>query len=216
MFKNICVNKKYISEVIRQNPLLLENNNNLKNNYNIIKSKKLFGIKIDNSDNFFNNYLYCFLKSKKRNIYTKGLKLNYTLKYKKLEEDDIINNSEFRKMYNNTMKKVNSIDYYYFNDNYFKNLIYVNNTYITWVEDTDKNKIGFSILFIEDLFIHYHLSCNDQSNNCIIDFMILEIIKVFCKNKIFILGCGIIDGDNLYNFKKSFSNIEFIYNIYKR
>ena len=149
-------------------------------------------------------------------MYNKAKKLNYMYFSKKLKIDDVKESSEFRVMYFNTMKKVNSNEYYYFNNDYFNELVNLECSYLTWVENENNKKIGFTIIFLDNNYVHYHLSCNDQSNNCIIDFLLFEIIKEFCKNKIFILGCGVNENDNLYKFKKLLSNNIYEYTIYSK
>lgn len=215
LFKQECLNRNYINYIIRQNPFININHNLLINNFNIINKKILFGIQLDDTDNYFDNYFYGFLKSKKRNMYNKALKLNYNFDYIHIKDANLDNNSEFRNMYNKTMHKVNSTSYYYFNDDYYLSLKNIDNSFLTYVKDESNNIIGFTIIFVENKYVHYHLSCNNESNNCIVDFLLFEIIKTFCRNRVFILGCGVNENDKLYNFKKSFSNIEYIYNIYK-
>jgi hypothetical protein len=215
LFEEECKEKKYINEIIRQNPFLLNKSIELSKIYNILNKKTLFSIKMDESENFFNNYFRNDINSKKRNMYNKAIKLNYYYFSKKLELSDINELSEFRIMYSNTMEKVNSSEYYYFNDNYFNQLANLKYTYLCWVEYENK-KVGFTIIFLDNKYVHYHLSCNDQSNNCIVDFLLLKIIEEYCKNKIFILGCGVTENDNLHKFKKSLSNNIYEYIIYSK
>ena len=51
--------------------------------------------------------------------------------------------------------------------------------------------------------------------NCITDFLIINILKEIGINKLFILGGGVKEGDNLEKFKKSLSNKTYTYNIYQ-
>ena len=66
-----------------------------------------------------------------------------------------------------------------------------------------------------DSYIHYHLSCNDKSMNCITDFLLISIIKEFGIGKQIILGCGVKENDELSKFKRTLGNKTLIYNIYK-
>jgi hypothetical protein len=215
LFNEECKVKKYITQIIRQNPFLLNKSNELSKIYNIINKKTLFSVNLDNSENYFYNYFLNNLNSKKRNMYNKAVKLNYNYFSKKLELSDVNELSEFRIMYFNTMKKVNSTEYYFFNNDYFNGLASLKYTYLCWIE-RENIKVGFSIIFLDNKYVHYHLSCNDQSNNCIIDFLLLKIIEEYCKNKIFILGCGLTENDNLHKFKKSLSNHTYEYIIYSK
>lgn len=213
LFNKECKVKKYTTQIIRQNPFLLDKSSELSKIYNVLNKKSLFSVKLDEGENFFNNYFKNNINSKKRNMYNKAVKSNYYYFSKKLELSDIEQSSEFRIMYSNTMKKVNSTEYYFFNNDYFNQLANLKYTYLCWIEHETK-KVGFTIIFLDDKYVHYHLSCNDQSNNCIVDFLLLKIIEEYCKNKIFVLGCGIVENDNLHKFKKLFSNNDCEYVIY--
>lgn len=199
--------------IIRQNPFF-KLNDTIMQKFTIKNQKTLFCVKLNNNDDFFNDYLYNFLNSKKRNIYTKAIKNNYQFVYKNIDYNDVIENSIFRNMYNDTMKNVNANSYYYFNENYFKHLASLNNIIFTFVHK-DNVVLGCAIILLDNDFIHYHLSCNNKSDNCITFFLILEIIKKFGKGKYFNLGCGVSNNDSLHKFKKSLSNTTFNYNIYE-
>ena len=83
-------------------------------------------------------------------------------------------------------------------------------------KNIDNTIIGISIIYKYNNRIHYHLSCNDNSSNCITDFILINIIKEIGINKLFILGGGLKDHDSLSKFKKKLSNKEFKYTIYKK
>ena len=113
------------------------------------------------------------------------------------------------------MDRVNASKYYYFNDGYFKSLENIKNNYLILIKNKDNDIIGSSIIFNSNNNIHYHLSCNDSSINCITDFLLITTLKNIGMNKLFILGGGLKDGDSLSKFKKKLSNKEFKYTIYK-
>ena len=110
------------------------------------------------------------------------------------------------------MKRINATEYYYFNKKYFDLLVQNKYAKIIFIS-YNMNIIGASLIFIYDIYIHYHLSCNDGSWNCITDFMLVSIMKEL-KPKLFILGGGLIHDDDLSKFKKKLSNREYTYNIY--
>lgn len=197
--------KKYISEILRQTPYL----NKTITDYEIIKQKKIYSIEIDNYDNYFLS-----LKRTVRNKLKKALNIGLTFHYKKIEKDDLNNNSIFRKLYNNTMVKVKSTKYYYFNDKYFNKLEDLD-SYIIYIKNKDETIIGSSIIFKYNNFIHYHLSGNDNSISCITDFLLLNIVKEFGLNNKIILGGGLIQDDNLSKFKEKFATRSYNYTIYK-
>ena len=185
LFRFMSIKRNYISELIRQNPYI---NIDISNHHKLIKSKTIYGIKVDNFTFYINNVLNC----KKRNMYVKSLKQQLTFKLVKLTSYEINNN--FYKLYIENMDKVAASKYYYFNKDYFDELCKNDNSYLALVFDVKNIVIGCSIIFVYNNYVHYHLSCN---------------------NKLFILGGGVKEGDNLEKFKKSLSNKTYTYNIYQ-
>ena len=166
-FRKKAKERNYITEVLRQNPYL---NINI-TDYDIITSKIIYGIEIDN----FDNYYKTILKSSTRNKFKKALKNNYSFELLKITKNTLKDN--FVSLYFKNMKKVNASKYYYFNNNYFNSLEKINNSYLAICKDIDNNIIGISIIYKYNNKIHYHLSCNDHSSNCITDFLLINIIK---------------------------------------
>lgn len=204
-FRKKAKERNYITEVLRQNPYL---NINI-NNYNIITSKTIYGIEINNFDNYFKN----ILNGKKRNMFKKALKNNFSFELIKIQKN--ILKTYFFFLYNQNMKRVNASQYYFFNNIYFNLLEEINNSYLAIVKDNLNNIIGSSIIYKFNNLIHYHLSCNDYSSNCITDFLLINVLKEIGINKVFILGGGLKDKDSLSKFKKKLSNKKFKYTIYK-
>jgi hypothetical protein len=205
LFRKIAINRNYVTEVVRQNPYI---NINLLN-YDKMNFKTIYGIKINNFEDYWNNVL----NTKKRNMYTKSIKNNLNFKLIKLSYANL--KDKFLDLYNFTMDKVSAKSYYYFNENYFKTLEKIENSYLAEITNSNNKVIGCSIIFIFGNYIHYHLSCNDNSMNCITDFLLINIVKELGKDKLIILGGGLSDNDDLSKFKRSLSNETFTYNIYK-
>ena len=205
IFRKEARNRNYITEVVRQNPYIGINIEN----YDIITTKTIYGILIDNYNDYYNNVL----NVKKRNMYTKALKNN--LKFEIMNYSKNILKNNFIKLYNENMKSVKASKYYFFNEKYFNAIEKINNFYLAIVKNINNFIIGTSIIYIYNNKIHYHLSCNDKSMNCITDFLLISILKNIGLNKLFILGGGLKDGDGLSKFKKKLSNKEFKYTIYK-
>jgi hypothetical protein len=205
LFRSIAVKRNYLTEILRQNPYI----NVDISNYDILKKKTIFAIKVDNYQIFLKKVLH---KDKKENI-SIATKLGFTFTLHEIDNIDLMNN--FITLYNNNMKRINASDYYYFNDAYYNSLKKINNAHFAVVRNSSNNIIGMSILFIFKHFIHYHLSCNDNSSKSISCFLITNVVKNLSINKLFILGGGVVDNDGLYNFKNSLSNIKIEYVIYK-
>lgn len=207
IFRKNAKERNYITEVVRQNPYL---NINI-NSYDIITSKTIYSININDSENI-NNYLKLTNKSNRRMI-NKAYKNN--LKFKILEYNNNKNLKDFKKIYNLTMKNLNSKKYFYFNKDYYEN---INNCFIACVYF---NNILYAscIIFKFKNLLHYHiggslleykqLGCNNFLHYNVIDYGI--------KNNyiLYILGGGVLENDNLSKFKKKLSNKEYNYIIYK-
>lgn len=204
LFRKESKNKNYLTEVLRQNPYI-----DIKiDKYDIVTNKKIFSIEINDYNNYYNN----ILKSSVKNKLKKALKLNYTYEIKPIKKSI---NKYFINLYNFTMKKVNADKYYYFNKDYFNQLEKLDNCYLINILDNNKEIIGSSIILRYKNFIHYHLSCNDSSSNCITDFLLNSIVKEFGKDNVIILGGGLKDYDSLYKFKQKFFTNQYDYTIYK-
>ena len=205
LFREKAKERNYISEILRQNPYI----NIQITEYELLTSKTIYTINISNFEDYYKNTL----TNKKRNMFNKALKQN--LRFKITHLCNGILKEKFMKLYDFTMNKVNANKYYYFNDNYYKSLEKIQNTYLSEILDHNDNTIGCAIIFIYNKYIHYHLSCNDNSMNCITDFLLINIAKEFGIGKKIILGCGLKDDDELSKFKRSLCNETLIYNIYK-
>tara|TARA_B110000971_G_scaffold218047_1_gene256087 strand:- start:3135 stop:4082 length:948 start_codon:yes stop_codon:yes gene_type:complete len=205
IFRQKARGRNYITEVLRQNPYLGINIYE----YDMITSKTVYGITVNNFENYFKN----ILNGKKRNMYKKAVKNNFSFELINMGENILQN--DFIKLYNKNMEKVNASKYYYFNETYFKSLENITNSYLAIVKDSSNNIIGSSIIYKYKNFIHYHLSCNNNSSNCITDYLLISVLKNIGIDKTFILGGGLKDGDSLSKFKKKLSNKDYKYTIYK-
>ena len=206
LFREESKKRNYLTEVVRQNPYL---NIHISEYYEMITSKKIFSIEIDNYEFYYKN----ILNSKKRNMLKKPQKLNYS--YKIIDLQNCLLNRYFINLYNFTMDKVNASKYYYFNKKYYNQIEKIKNTKIIYIYNDLKKIIGSSIIFEFKDYIHYHLSCNDNSSNCITDYILDSVIKELGINKKVIIGGGLKDNDALFNFKKKISTNNYDYTIYK-
>lgn len=204
LFREKAKERNYVTEVLRQNPYLKIDISS----YDIITYKTIYGIEIDNFDKYYKK-----VRNSKRNMYQKALKNNFSFELVRLYEG--ILEEKFISLYNENMKKVNASDYYYFNYNYFNSIEKIDNSYLALCKDNANKIIGSAIIYLYKNHVHYHLSCNNNSSNCITDFLLMNVIKELCIEKLFILGCGVKNNDGLSKFKKRLSNNEYKYTIYK-
>jgi hypothetical protein len=116
----------------------------------------------------------------------------------------------FLKLYKETMDKNNADKFYYFDKNYFENLL--NNEKVKLYEvKKDNDTISMGFFMFSDEFVHYHLSANNyrmkkyNGNYFLLDNL-FEIGQKQNK-KYFILGGGTTgdENDSLFKFKKKFS-----------
>lgn len=206
LFRIEAKKKNYLTEVIKQNPYL---NIDISNYYNIISSKNIFSIEIDN----FDHYYYKILNMKKRCTINKAIKLNFYHEIIELKEKYL--EKYFLDIYISTMNKLNASEYYYFNKKYYEQIEKIKNSYLINIFNNEKKIIGSSIIFMFNNFIHYHLSCNDNSYNCITDYLLNSVIKNLGINKKVIIGGGLKHNDSLHDFKKKISTNNYNYIIYK-
>lgn len=206
LFREKVYERNYVSEIVRQNPYLDLN----LTGYNILSERPIFGIQVNDFEYYFNKVL----NSKVRNIFRKAEKNGMTFSLKEIKRKSLSKDTQFRKLYHQTMDKVCSKPYYYFNDQYF-NQLEMFNSYLALVKNQHGEIIGASIIFVFKDFIHYHLSCNDNSSNCITEFLLINVVKELGMNKTFILGGGLKEGDSLHKFKSKLSNKQYSYKIYK-
>lgn len=202
--------RNYITEVVRQNHYL---NINISKKYNIILTRKTFGVNLKNYDNF-NQYLKDTNKDN-RKAYRSSIKNNLIFKIEDFNKDNL---SKFLKIYNTTMNNLNSKDYYYFNEEYFNTLMQLNKSFFANVYHNNI-LISSCIILKYKKIIHYHLGGsyleyrNLRPNNLIH----CSLIKYGIDNQyhIYHLGGGLKDNDSLYKFKEKIATDKFNYTIYK-
>lgn len=120
------------------------------------------------------------------------------------------NISKFIELYNVTMHKNNAEDFYFFNENYYNNLLQNKNIKLYEViYDNEIIAMGF-FMFSNDI-CHYHLSANtDISYKLNTNYALLHYMFETAKSngqKYFILGGGTTSkkDDPLFKFKQKFS-----------
>jgi hypothetical protein len=214
--KKLCEDYDYITHFLRFTPYF--NINICKefcdiNNSKLILKSKTFGIKFLNTT--YKEYINIVNKNHKRSL-KKALKNNLLFKLRSFEKYDI--NCNFQKIYKENMDRVNANKYYYFNNEYYKKLYNCKkNIFIAEVLLKEKNKIIASAIIFHwnNKYLHYHLGASKKKylKMCPNNFLHDNIIQYGFKNnyELYHLGGGLKKNDNLYKFKKSFSNISFNY-----
>ena len=207
-FKIFALQNNYVCEFIRFNPYLVTKQ---QIDYMAIPWKTVkdtYGIVMNTTyDEYFKQ-----TKSNHRYAVRKAVRDGYIFQIKQLENVDVQKGSDFRILYNETMKKCNAKPYYYFSDKYYKLLVKLG-CLISYAK-MNNEIIGASIFFKHNNDkLHYHLSCRKDDFKNVSNFVLDGTIRWAFENKItfFHLGGGLSAGDNLARFKQALSNASFNY-----
>lgn len=117
----------------------------------------------------------------------------------------------FNELYQKTMARNEADGFYYFDIEYFKKLLALENVFLFFVKNENKDIVSASFFMFSETFGHYHLSANnDGFRNLNGNYFILDSIFEFAKNKnikYFHLGGGRSNqsDDSLLRFKQKFS-----------
>lgn len=149
-FSQYCEENNIVSEFIRFHPLI-NNVNDFKEFYNVSCIRKTLGTNLKDFDNPVKSE---FSKSCLKNI---RKALNKGVTFEVLENPTEI--GEFKQIYYSTMDRNNATDYYYFDDEYFDNILtyFKENTIIVKAIYEGKT-IAQGLYFVYGKNIHIHLS----------------------------------------------------------
>lgn len=201
--KHFFAREGYVAGFVRFHPLL--NNQSLfQEDSSITKDRQTVAMNIEmGEDDIWMKEIH----TKNRNVIKKGIKngLSFVVdeKYQYLDE--------FIKLYNSTMQKLSADEFYFFSDEYYKNLIQsLKNNFLGVVLYEGKVISGALFLYSED-YGHYHLSGSDVNylylcpNNYMLYKVALELKKRGVRK--FHLGGGTTAdaNDSLFCFKQRFS-----------
>ena len=207
-FDNYCSENRIVTDSCRFNPWL-KNHLDFAHMYEIVPNYTTIGIDLS-VDNIFMDEL----RSKKRNMIRKAVKLGVTIHFD--FEGKYID--VFLSIYEKTIIKNQISDYYRFSKAFLlDNFNRLRGKILIAFAEYKKNIISIAILLLSDQYIHYHLAANDTDYNGIPanDALLYEIAEYGKKNgfKYFMLG-GAGANTTLHNHKIGFTkNSEF--NFYK-
>ena len=202
IYRNYILNKKYLCEFIRFNPLL----NNWEHLTDLMDLKYLNDIVVVDLTNSLYNIEKNINKGHRYNI-KKTLRSNCNIEiFEKPCKEEI---EEFITLYYATMKRNKAAPKYYFTNKFIKDHFNLLNTVLIRAKKNEET-ISSSIFLLGNKFLHYHLSGRTDNNKGLFptDLIIWEAIK-WGKNKNLQhlnLGGGINQNDTLFKYKKGFSN----------
>ena len=144
----------------------------------------------------------------------KAQKNGYTGAVRQAEGTDLAPGGDFRRLYEQTMGRVDAARLYFFSDDYYQELLdgLGSNLLIAEVQDREGAVVSSALLMRHEQLLHYHLSgssWNDAgmgSNNLMIwtatQFAIGQGLRQFH------IGSGVGPADSLFKFKRSFGGHE--------
>lgn len=197
-------NRNYITEFFRFSPFNIKYIKPLiENSINIWLKSKTVCIDLTLG---YDNYWIQSDKRHKRSV-NKAIKMGYTTEVLTQFSINELISGQFRILYNETMKRLDAITYYYFSDEYFKAIYNNLNTYLIQVKDKNDNIVASCLYIKWNTFFHYHLGGSDTNHlqNGINNLLHDTAIKFGISNNLetLHLGGGIKDNDSLFSFKNS-------------
>lgn len=201
IFHNWCVSNKIVAEFIRFHPLLQNHkyftyNINTELNRNVVFIDLTSGVEAIWLDH---------IKGENRTRIRKAVKSGVEIR-------ESLNYQRFIELYKSTMTRLDADDFYYFSENYFKQIFDENFKNLVLLEAVlDGRIIAGAIFLYSECYFHYHLGGSDANylkyapNN----LLLYKAIETGYEKgmKKFLLGGGTtnIEDDSLFRFKKTFS-----------
>ena len=203
-FSKYCLENNIVSEFVRFHPIV-KNYEDFGKMYNAKYMRKTLITKLQEDDPVQNQ----FGKSCRKNI---RQALNKGVTYKITQKPDNIDS--FKDIYYSTMDRNSATDYYYFDDEYFNNLLKYFKSNIIFIEAIFENKvIAAGLYFTYKDIIHIHLS------GTLTEFLYLSpayilryAVTLWGKENGYKLihhggGRSNSEEDTLYLFKKNFAKL---------
>lgn len=203
-FSNYCKENKVVSEFVRFHPIV-KNYLDFEKMYNAKYMRKTLITKLD-EENVIQNQFSKSTRKNIRQVLNKGITYRITEKPTNLEV--------FKKVYYSTMDRNNATDYYYFDDEYFNNILKFYKDNIILIEAIYEDKtIASGLYFIYNKIIHIHLSGTLSEYLYLSPAYILRygITLWGIENKYKLIhhggGRSNSENDSLYLFKRNFARI---------
>lgn len=216
-FNNYCTNKKILAEFTRFHPLL-KNKEFSKNRMKVIDDRETVYLNLEQE---IEELWQDQFSSQIRNKIRKAIKRNYSSEVLTNPSQDEINT--FITIYNENMRMVGADDYFYFNEQYFRDTFkYLgSNSYLMNIKDEEGSIISSTILFKYGRFFHYHLSGRtEDAISWASNFLYSESINLAKQlgAEFYHFGGGRTPApdDSLLRFKKGFSKTSSIFTLGKK
>jgi hypothetical protein len=200
-YSSYCNSNNIISEFVRFHPIL-QNSKYNQSIYEVVDLGSTITLDLTSKEQIWNN-----LTSKNRNVIRKAIKQGVEIYWGRSQE--LI--SEFIPLYNATMDKDEATDYYYFDQEFYRSILYdLKYNSMIFYAVYEQKIISASIILFGNKNMHYHLSASDKEYNRLAatNYLLYEAACWGCENgyQLFHLGGGLgSKKDNLFKFKSAFN-----------
>lgn len=203
-FAEYCQNENIVAEFTRFHPLI-NNKSFSEKHLQVVYDRKTVFINLnDNYENIFKNFQTTTRKQIKRAINRYQIEV-------KVYENDVNQLNLFTEIYHETMNRVQSVPYLYFNTAYFKSLIESTKN-VCFVAYYESKPIASILAFFNQIYIHGHLggALTDYLSMSPYSLIYSEMIKYGQRKgcNYFHVGGGTTskNDDPLLQYKLNFSN----------
>lgn len=149
-FGEYCENNNIVSEFIRFHPIQ-KNAIDFSSIYNIEFNRKTVGTKINNCQDVYNEEFSKGCRKNIRRAINKGVSYIINERPKSLDN--------FMRVYCETMDRNSALDYYYFDKEYFNNILKFFGNNLLEIQAVYENEIiAAGLYFVSDKLAHVHLS----------------------------------------------------------
>lgn len=204
-YENWCNNNNIVSEFVRFHPLL-NNFEKVKDFYETIYLGPTVSIKLGDPEEIWTSF-----NSKNRNVIRKAINNNIEI-FTDFSKESL---SEFKKLYDATMIKDGAIEYYFFKNEFYDSIYNdLKENCRVFYAKYDGKIVSSALIINGGKNIHYHLSGSDINyrNLAPSNLLLYKVAEWGSLNGYdeFHLGGGVgASEDNLFSFKKAFTNKEF-------
>ncbi|WP_166375832.1 GNAT family N-acetyltransferase [Aeromicrobium phragmitis] len=157
------------------------------------------------------------IEGRARTEVRKALKSGMTADVTRVESPSpLLEGSPFRLLYEETMRRVNASNKYFFDDHYFSSMASMKESgvHLAQVRLRDET-VASAVIIQHGERAHYHLSGSDRSAARLgANSLMLWTVMRWCHQQqleVFHLGGGVTEGDGLARFKRSFADLELQY-----
>ncbi len=197
-FEAYCSQNSIVSEFVRFHPLY-ENHSDFKDFYDVVKNRDTIYVDLSSEDAIWNN-----MKHQSRTRIRHALDSNIEVAQDNTEKGM----DKFIELYYMTMDKNNADECYYFDKDYFYNLMTINSSVKIFNAVYENEIIASTVILLGDEYMHCHLAATNPEfyelspNN----LLLYEVSKWGCANgysKLHLGGGRCASDDYLFRFKKS-------------